>query len=149
MVEQIEKLIPLGHPNRPGIKINPIAIVVHYTANSTKSADDLANVNYIGRKYETGYYLDKYNNKTKGIIEYGSTRNGIGKKFRYGSAHKFIDKDSCTTCIPTDEVTWNCGDRPLNYNNGYKGQTKIAKEIFDHKQNYLSFRMSVSFHCLF
>jgi N-acetylmuramoyl-L-alanine amidase len=33
-------------------------------------------------------------------------------------------------------VVWACGDRQLPYNNGYKGQTRIAKEVFNHRQNY-------------
>jgi N-acetylmuramoyl-L-alanine amidase CwlA len=118
-----EQLISLGHPNRKGEKIKPIAVVIHYTGNDAPTATDTANVNYVGRKYifKNGIYYE-----ADGITE-----------FRYGSAHWFIDQDSATLAIPQNEVAWGCGDRSLPYNNGYKGQTKIAKDIFNHKQNYL------------
>lgn len=119
-----QQLIPIGHPNRKGVKINPIAIVVHYTANDKPTATDTNNVKYIGRAYK----------KINGIFYETDSKT----KFRQGSAQWFIDEDSATLCIPQNEVAWGCGDRQLSYNNGYKGQTKIAREIFNHNQNYLT-----------
>ena len=116
--------ISWGHPNRPGIKNNPIAVVIHYTANDSPSATDIANVKYINRNY---------------VKKDGKIYEANGKtKFRYGSAQWFIDEDSATLCIPQSEVAWACGDRQLPYNNGYKGQTKLAKELFNHRQNYMT-----------
>lgn len=124
MFEIKNQLIPIGHPNRKGEKTKPIAVIVHYTANDSPTATDTANVNYIGRKYVV---------KNGEIYE----ANGVDK-FRFGSAHWFIDINSATLCIPQDEVVWGCGDRALPYDNGYKGQTKIAQDVFNHKQNYLT-----------
>jgi hypothetical protein len=48
----IEALLPVGHPNRPGIKLLGIkARVWHGTANLDHKATDTANVGYAGRKY--------------------------------------------------------------------------------------------------
>lgn len=117
-----EQLVSKNHPNRPTSQNMPIAVIIHYTANDSPSATDTANANYINRTYK--------------LIN-GSYYESDGKtNFRYGSAQWFIDEDSATRTIPQNEVAWGCGDRQLSYDNGYKGQTKIAKEIFDHKQNY-------------
>lgn len=129
MVKINEQLIPVGHPNRAGTKTIPIAVIVHYTANDAPSATDTANANYFARKYIV----------KNGVI-YES--NGIDK-FRYGSTQWIIDQDSATLVIPQNEVSWGCGDRQLPYNNGYKGQTKIAYDIFNHKQNYLTINYEI------
>jgi N-acetylmuramoyl-L-alanine amidase len=119
-----EQLIPLGHPNRPSIKIIPIAVVIHYTANDSPTADDISHASWVARKYK------KINNT---VYEY----DGI-TKFYFGSAQWFIDDNSATLTIPTNEVAWACGDRNLPYDNGYKGQTKVAYEVFNNRQNYLT-----------
>jgi len=118
-----KKLLPIGHPNRSGQKLKGLkAIVVHYTGNDNPGATDTANLNYMGRKYVT----------KDGIIY---EANGV-TKFRLGSAHCFIDNDSATLGIEWDEAAWACGDKPLDKNNGFNGQTKFAKEIFSNQQNY-------------
>lgn len=122
MLEFNEMLIPLDHPNRKGTKITPIACVIHYTANDSPTATDTNNVKYASRPY---------------VIKDGVAYEAGGKtKFRYGSAQWYIDEDSATLAIPTDEVAWGCGDRQLPYDNGCKGQTKIARDIFGYNQNY-------------
>lgn len=129
MVKVINQLIPLGHPNRKGIKTKPIGVVVHYTANDAPSATDTANVKYASRAYKT----------INGVI-YEANGND---KFRYGSAHWYIDNDSATLAIPIDENCWGCGDRALSYDNGCKGQTKVARDIFKYKQNYLTINYEI------
>lgn len=122
--------IPKGHPNRGGSKNTPKAVVIHYTGNYSATATDTANANYFKRAY-----------KVIGGVEYESD----GKtKFRYGSAHKIVDCDSLAICIPDDECCWGCGDRPNNYNNGYKGQTKIARDVFNYNQNYRSIQYELA-----
>lgn len=117
-----QQLIPIGHPNRKGTKMKPIAIVIHYTANDSPTATDTANVNYVGRPYK--------------LIN-GNFYESDGRTlFRYGSAQWFIDEDSATLCIPTNEVAWGCGDRNYSRNNGYDGYTKLGYELFHSQQNY-------------
>lgn len=122
MVKIVKQLIPLGHPNRKGTKITPSAVIIHYTGNDSHSATDTNNVRYAGRQFVR-----------KGDNDYEED----GKTpFRYGSAQWYCDEDSATLAIPQNEVAWGCGDRQLPYDNGYKGQTKIAHDVFGHNQNY-------------
>ncbi len=118
-----EKLLSIGHPNRSGQKLKGLkALVVHYTGNDHPGATDTANINYMGRKY---------------IVKDGVTYEADGvTKFRLGSAHCFIDNDSATLGVPFSEVCWACGDRPLPRDNGFGGQTRLAKEVFKNMQNY-------------
>ena len=124
-----QDFIPVGHPNRCGQKITPIAVVVHYTANEAASATDVANANYFKRKYIN---KDGINYESDGVT-----------KFRCGSAQWIIDQDSATLAIPQNEVAWGCGDRALPYDNGYNGQTKIAHDIFNYQQNYLTINYEI------
>jgi N-acetylmuramoyl-L-alanine amidase len=120
-----EKLIPLGHPNRPGTKLDQLlAGVVHYTANDAPGADDLMNAAYFGRSYKRDV--------TGKCLEIN------GKKFAFGSAHAICDMDSVTHTIPYNEVAWGCGDRQLPWDSVYKGQKKLAHDIFGNRQNYLT-----------
>jgi N-acetylmuramoyl-L-alanine amidase CwlA len=129
LVKIIKQLIPLGHPNRKGVKIKPVGVIVHYTANDAPTASDSANVNYASRAY-------------KNIN--GAVYEANGKdKFRYGSAHWYIDQDSATLAIPTDENCWGCGDKQFPKNNGYNGQTKIARDVFGYRQNYLTINYEI------
>jgi len=130
-----KSLLPIGHINRSGEIISPDLIVVHYTANDSPKATDTANVKYAGRSYELGMYMSK-DKIVKGYIEKGSkNKQGIGTKFRYGSAQWYIDMDSATLAIPQNEEAFGCGDRALPLNNGYNGQTAIACKIFKNKPN--------------
>lgn len=123
MLVQHEKLIPKGHPNRPGGKLDKLlALVFHYTANDNLGATDTANAAYFARGYVKN---------ANGIFELGGT-----KKFGYGSTNKIVDKDSVTVSVPVGEPTYNAGDRQYPYENGFKGQTRLAKEVFGYRQNY-------------
>lgn len=123
--------IPIGHPNRPGIKLySQDARIWHGTANFNLTADDVMHRRYVGRDYikKWNAYLKKYE-----FFE------ADGKTpFRYGAAHNYIDKDSVTIMIPHDEYVPGAGDRPNNYENGFKGQTRIARDVFNYQQNYRS-----------
>ncbi|QZY57175.1 N-acetylmuramoyl-L-alanine amidase [Crassaminicella profunda] len=91
-------LLPLNHPNRRGTKlISPRALVIHWTANLSKGADDIANAKYFGRAWErdNGRYEEK----------------GTNVKFRYGSAHYIVDQDSIQNTIPEDEIAYHVGNR--------------------------------------
>lgn len=116
--------IPTSHPNRSGVKSDKLDLfIVHYTANDNLGATDIANAKYFGRAFK---------------LVNGKYYEADGKtKFRYGCTNKIIDYDSVCTVIPIGEYTPNAGDRPLNYYNGYKGQTAKAKEV-DYRQNYRS-----------
>jgi N-acetylmuramoyl-L-alanine amidase len=129
----LQSFIPTGHPNRCGQKMSPIAVVIHYTANDAPSATDTANVHYAGRAYKKS--------GSKFFEADGST------PFRYGSAHWYIDHDSATQAIPTDEVAWGCGDRQLPYNNGCKGQTPLARDFFKYRQNYMTINYEICNNC--
>lgn len=127
--------LPLGHPNRPGIKLYGVkARVWHGTANLNSTAGDEMHRSYMGRAY-----TKKWDSKL-GKYEYFETD---GRSFVFGGAHVFIDKDSATIMVPLDEVVWGCGDRPSNYNNGYKGQTRLAKEVFGNQNNYYTWNIEL------
>lgn len=124
------EFIPIGHPNRQGSSLKKIkAIVIHYTGNDSPGATDTANVKYMGRTF---------------IFKDGKFFEGDGKTpFRFGSAHVFCDKDSITVGIPTTEVAWAVGDRPLPYSNGNKGQQSVATVCFDNQQNWESISVEI------
>jgi N-acetylmuramoyl-L-alanine amidase CwlA len=142
-----EKLIPAGHPNRPGTKLEKVlALVVHYTANDKLSATDEANARYMGRLWEQGPYI-KWNSARKiwelttGFIEFASIGRGRGRYgigFNYGSTQRIADADSVTSVIPFGEVAWGCGDRQLPWDPVYKGQQPLANSLFGNRQNYLT-----------
>lgn len=122
--------LPPGHPNRPGTKLWSLkAIVIHYTANDKPGATDEANVSYISRPFKR---------TIKGDFE----ADGV-TKFRYASAHIWADMDSVTEAIPTDEVTWNCGDRPLPYDSLNKGQRPFARTFFGNRQNFQTISIEI------
>lgn len=120
-----EMYLPSGHPNRPGIKLEGLkAIVIHYTQNEEPGATDIMNAKYIGRKF---------------VLKDGKKYESDGKTpFRYGSAHVFCDMDSITLTIPTDEVSWGCGDK--NFNGGYQ---MIAYSVFKRRQNYQTISVEI------
>ena len=116
MLKVITNFLPLGHPNRPGIKLSGLkARVWHGTANLKPSATDEMHRKYMGRNY-----IKRWNG-AKSKYEYFEADGET--PFVFGGAHVFIDKDSATIVVPLDEVVWGCGDRPQDYDNGYKGQT--------------------------
>lgn len=121
--------IPLGHPNRPGRKlISQDARIWHGTANTSPTATDEMHRKYAGRPY-----LKKWDSQNNRYLFYES--DGV-TPFVYGATHNYIDKDSVTIIIPHDEYAPGAGDKGLDINNGYNGQTKLAKEVFNHQQNY-------------
>lgn len=127
-----EALIPIRHPNRPGVGLEKLkAIIIHYTGNDNPKATDTGNVKYMGRAYIEKQELDPKTNTMKTVFYEADGKT----KFRFGSAHCFIDCDSATLGIPFSEITYACGDRPNPFDNGFKGQTFIAKNIFNYRQN--------------
>lgn len=123
MVPLISQPIPLGHPNRPGIKLEKIkAIVFHYTANVAPSANAVMNARYFGRKY----------------IQKGSDYfESDGSPWRYGSTQLIVDTENIVQLMGLDEVAWAAGDRNLlPYTDELKGQQPVAKRIFNNRQNY-------------
>jgi len=144
----IRQHLPIGHPNRPGIKLEGIrGIVFHYTANDAPGATDTANVRYIGRPFDEELYYDKNTGKkVLGYTEKGSKgkgANGLSIPFRLASAHIFADCDSVTEAIPTDEVSWACGDRQLAYDTIHKGQKPVARTVFNNRQNYFTVNVEI------
>jgi N-acetylmuramoyl-L-alanine amidase len=80
MVIHKDMLLTVGH-NRPGIKLEPKGVVIHYTANPQKGANAIANRNY-------------FENHPK----------------IYASAHYVVDDTYVIKCIPENEVAWHCGE---------------------------------------
>ena len=114
----VENLLPKDHPNRSGKKLESlIAMVIHYTQNENPGATALMNDKYIGRKYVRN--------------DAGEFESDGKTKFSYGSAHVFCDMNGVVTSIPTDEVSWGCGDKNFN-----GGQQKISAAIFGKRPNY-------------
>lgn len=134
MVSVVNKLIPVGHPNRPGIKLlGKKARVWHGTANLNHGANDTMNAGYASRSYKKRWNEEK---KKFDFFEVdGKT------PFMFGSAHVYIDVDSATIAIPFDEVAYGCGDRQMQYQNtmpgveGYKGQRKLAYDMLGNMNN--------------
>ena len=124
-MKQYVSMVPKGHPNRPGLKLEALkAIVVHYTGNEHPTMTDTANVRWISRSYV---------NKGSKIYE----TDGV-TPFRFGSAHVFFDMDSMTMALPLDEVAWGVGDRSHN-----KGFMPIAHSIFKQRQNYCTLSVEI------
>lgn len=130
-MKQTARLVPVGHPNRPGTKLESLlAIVIHFTGNDLPTATDEMNAAYFGRAFVR---------KIDGDFE------ADGKMpFVYGSAHVIIDEDSVTTAIPTDEVAWACGDRrKLPWTPELRGQQPLARNVFGNRQNYRSVSVEI------
>lgn len=124
MVPVKEELIPANHPNRPNKKLESLkAIVFHYTANDNPNATDTMNAKYFARKFvKIGADYFESDSKTP---------------FRYGSTQVLADTDSVTIAIPPEEAAWSAGDRNLlPYTVELKGQQKLAKTLFNNRQNY-------------
>jgi N-acetylmuramoyl-L-alanine amidase CwlA len=136
----VENFIEKGHPNRPGIKLKEVrARIWHGTANFNPGATDEMHRKYMGREYK------KVWNKDKKKFDYFETN---GKSFVFGGAHVYIDKDSATIMCPLNEVVWGCGDRQMPYGKtegieGYKGQRKLAYDLFNNQQNYYTINIEL------
>ncbi len=75
----IQKMFLTNH-NRPGLKIRKLkGVVVHWTANTNKGANALANRNY-----------------------FNSTNNAV-------SAHYIVDDGNIVQCVPDDEIAYHVG----------------------------------------
>ncbi|MDR0286308.1 MAG: N-acetylmuramoyl-L-alanine amidase [Clostridiales bacterium] len=117
-MEVIQQLIPKGHPNRPGIKLEALkAVVVHYTNNANPNMGAKNNIKWLSRACKE---ID------------GKRLEADGKStFNVASAHIFCDEKEIVLAIPTDEVAWSCGDR--NFSGDYQ---QIAYNVFGKRQNY-------------
>jgi len=133
MLKVITNYIPIGHPNRPGIKMTskPKARICHGTSNYNNGTGDEMHRSYVGRAYTKKW------NQERGKYEYFEAN---GELFRFGCTHVYIDKDSATIVVPLDEYCPGAGDRPLPYDEVYKGQKPLAKELFDNQQNYCTWQ---------
>lgn len=80
MVQIRQLLLTPGRGGRPGTKIIPKALVIHWTANMNKGADAVANRNYFENHSE---------NKV--------------------SAHYVVDDTEIVQCIPEDEMAYHVG----------------------------------------
>lgn len=126
-----EELVPIGHPNRPGVKLEALkALVFHYTANDAPGATDTMNAKYFGRRW---------------LGTLGDPFEADGKTpFRYGSTQIIADEDSVTVAIPPDEAAWACGDRNAGaWTPEWKGQRPMAKHLFGWRQNYQSVSVEI------
>lgn len=144
MTKTIEKLIPQGHPNRPGGKREGLrAIVFHYTANDAPGADAVAVANYFSRPWvrENGvvYEADKFGKPLVSRVNNAL----VPVKFRYGSTQVCADMDQVVLMIPADEPAWGCGDRPLTWTEAWRGQQPAAKHWFKNRQNYRTLNIEV------
>lgn len=95
------RLVPQGHPNRPGRKITQVrALVIHWTANTSRGANAAANASYFARKYRTigGKYYEMSNDE-----------KGNPKPFSQASAHYCVDSNGIMTAIPETEVAFHVG----------------------------------------
>lgn len=136
MLKVVTDYIPLGHPNRPGTKLYGLkARVWHGTANFDSEATDIMNGQYASRTY-----IKKWDVTNGKYVFYEGNEK---EEFRFGAAHVYIDKDSAVIKVPLDEVTWNCGDRELPYDAVYKGQKKLAHDVFNNQQNYYTWSIEL------
>lgn len=93
-----QKLI--GGHNRPGRKLDALrAIILHWTANTNRGANAIANRNYFNS------------------MHYDANGNLI-----YASAHFIVDSGSIVQCLPEDEVGYHVGAKAIRY-------TPTAKRI--------------------
>lgn len=151
-----EELIPRGHPNRPGTKLEALkAIVFHYTANDAPGASDTMNAKYFGRVWhvgEDGNPAEWAWETRKDQSGYVIRDPGTGKPqlfkievpFRYGSTQVIVDEDSATIAIPPDEAAWACGDRNAGpWTPEFKGQRPLARNLFAFRQNYQSLSVEI------
>lgn len=80
MAEFKKLFLTLGRGGRPGTKITPKALVIHWTANTNSGADAIANRNYF-----ENHPQDKV------------------------SAHYIVDDRQIVQCVPEDEMAYHVG----------------------------------------
>lgn len=91
-------LVREGHINRPGTKIEQVrALVIHWTANLSRTANAMNNAKYFNRNYVFN------NNRWEEV--------GIGKPFTFASAHYIVDEESIVCAIPEDEVAHHANSK--------------------------------------
>lgn len=86
VVQFKQMLLTPGRGGRPGVKITPKALVIHWTANMNKGADAVANRNYFENHPE---------NKV--------------------SAHYIVDDKQIIQCIPENEMAYHVGARQYKF----------------------------------
>lgn len=118
MLPITEKL--LDNYNRPKRKLKQLkAIVIHWTANTNRGANALANRNYFN---------------TKPFI-YG--RKSDGSRFVvYASAHYLVDDSTIIQCIPDDEVAFHVGAKWSSYKKAAFDLMGTNKANGDSPNNY-------------
>jgi len=76
----IKMLLTPGRGGRPGLKISPKAVVIHWTANTNRGANAVANRNY-------------FENHPQNKV----------------SAHYIVDDNQIVQCLPEDEMGYHVG----------------------------------------
>lgn len=119
----------LDNYNRPGRKLKALkGIVIHWTANTNRGANALANRNYFNTKPRI--FLRDANGQVR--------KNAQGEpRVVFASAHYIVDDQSIIQCLPDNEVGFHVGAPWRNY-------THLAKKIMgmpqprkDSPNNYL------------
>ena len=113
--------IPLGHPNRPGQKLDKLlAVVIHYTANTEPDMGAAANAKYFARKF----------------IPSVPPKESNGEAWEYGSAQVVADENEVVLVMPPDEVAWACGDSRVVHPDGTKTQQLMGSQVFYGRANH-------------
>ncbi len=126
-----EQLLPVGHPNRPGTKLEAVnALVFHYTGNDRVGANAAFTVRYFARPYTIrGNKAYEANSKAE---------------FVYGSAQVIADMNEVVIAIPIDEAAWSVGDRRvLPWTEQWRGQQHMSRNVFDCRPNYRSVSIEI------
>jgi len=115
--------IPLGHPNRPGTRLDKLlAIVIHYTANADPSMGAAATAQYFGRRFIAGKDPKETN----------------GQAWGYGSAQVVADQNEIVLAMPPDELAWACGDSRIIHPDGTKSQQLFGIQVLLNRSNHFT-----------
>jgi len=101
----VEMFLTSGRGGRPGRKITPKAVVIHWTANTNPGADAVANRNYFENHPQN-----------------------------YVSAHYIVDDRQVVQCLPEDEMGYHVGakkyrPKALKHLSSYPNNCTIGIEI--------------------
>lgn len=98
-MELIKRLMPKGHPYRPGRPMRdgrPRSVTVHWTANTRPGADALMHARYLEQTFRAA-----------------------------SSWHYTVDAERVVQHVPQKEIAWHAGDGP----NGDGNNTSIGVEV--------------------
>lgn len=125
-----ESIIPIGHPNRRGWKLDGIyGYVVHSTANLRPGTGDEFHARYFSRPFvKHGDQIFEADGKTL---------------FRTGATHVVADADSETLCLPLDEYAPGAGDRPFPWEPINRGENPLARLGYAFRQNWRTIQIEI------